>query len=171
MIVKTRRRHRPDTPVPARCWWIAALLGCVLAGTALTAAAADVPTEFANQENEEQYKKLVRELRCTVCQSETIYESNAALAGDMRRRVYEMTADGASEEEIIDFMVQRYGEYVRYRPALTGSTILLWSGPFLLLLVGGLIWAQVVRQRRRMTATPDLTEEERAALERFRQGE
>jgi cytochrome c-type biogenesis protein CcmH len=94
-----------------------------------TAAPLVNPVDFDTPEQEAQYQKLVRELRCTVCQSETIYESNAALAGDMRRRVYEMTAAGASEQEIIDFLVQRYGDYVRYRPAFQANTVLAVDQP------------------------------------------
>lgn len=151
-----------------------ALAGLVLAlaaGGAGTAAALVNPVDFDTPEQEAQYQKLVRELRCTVCQSETIYESNAALAGDMRRRVYEMTAAGAGEQEIIDFLVQRYGDYVRYRPAFQANTVLLWTGPFLILVVGGLIWMRVVRQRRRLVGREGLTARERDALERFRRGE
>lgn len=115
------------------------------------------PLEFDDQAQERQYQKLVKELRCTVCQSESVYESNAALAADVRRRVYEMTLAGASEQEIIDFMVTRYGNYVRYRPPLQKDTLLLWSSPFLLLLVGGLIWWQVVHRRRQFMEPPALS--------------
>lgn len=167
----THLRHR-------RTAWtggLGTLLGALLIGLMLASPAAALPVgqpvEFETEAQEQQYQRLVRELRCTVCQSETIYESNAPLAGDMRRRVYEMTADGASEDEIIDFMVQRYGDYVRYRPPLQANTVLLWTSPFLLLVAGGLVWLQVVRQRQQVANHGELSADERAALERFRRGE
>lgn len=150
------------------------LLGTALAaGLALGAGNAGAvamgePVEFESEAKERQYSRLVRELRCTVCQSETIYESNAPLAADMRRRVYEMTAEGRSEEEIIDFLVQRYGDYVRYRPPMQANTVLLWTGPFLALAVGGGIWFTVVRHRRGLTTRRELTPEQRDAVRRFR---
>ncbi len=151
------------------------LAGLFLAAVVLASPVAALPmgkpVDFETQEQEAQYQKLVRELRCTVCQSETIHESNAALAGDMRRRVYEMTAAGASEQEIIDFLVQRYGDYVRYRPAFQANTVLLWTSPFLILFAGGMVWLQVVRQRQRLVLRQELSAEERAALEQFRRGE
>ena len=127
------------------------------------------PVQFEDAEKEEQYQRLLRELRCTVCQSETIYESRAPLAADMRRRVYDMTKEGQSEEVIIDFMVQRYGDYVRYRPAMQSNTFLLWVSPFLALIVGGIIWVQLVRRRNSTEETStELTEEQRKQLERLR---
>ena len=153
-----------------------ALLGATFAAAlALGAGSAGAvtigePVEFESEAKERQYSRLVRELRCTVCQSETIYESNAPLAADMRRRVYEMTVEGRSEEEIIDFLVQRYGDYVRYRPPLQANTVLLWTSPFLALVVGGGIWFTVVRQRRALVTRRELTPEERAAVRQFRDG-
>lgn len=108
--------------------------------------------EFNDTTQEAQYQKLVKELRCTVCQSESIYESNSPLASDVRRKVYEMTVEGKTEQNIIDYMVERYGDYVRFRPALQGNTLLLWSSPFVLLVVGGLIWLQVVSRRKKTSA-------------------
>ena len=154
---------------PLRALVVAALATAVVlsAGNA-GAVAIGEPVEFESEAKERQYSRLVRELRCTVCQSETIYESNAPLAADMRRRVYEMTAEGRSEEEIIDFLVQRYGDYVRYRPPLQANTILLWTSPFLALVVGGGIWFTVVRQRRALVTRRELTPEQRDAIRRFR---
>ncbi|WP_163577141.1 cytochrome c-type biogenesis protein [Halomonas faecis] len=147
------------------------LVGWLLpAGLALALAIGE-PGDFASEAEREQYQRLIRELRCTVCQGETIHESNATLAGDMRRRVYEMTRDGQSAEAIVAFMVARYGDYVRYRPPLQANTALLWASPFLLLLVGGVVWWQVVRGRRAMVARPTFTAEERTALERLRRGD
>lgn len=128
------------------------------------------PGEFDSDVQRAQYETLIRELRCTVCQGETIHESNAALAADMRQRVYRMTREGQSAEAIVDFMVARYGDYVRYRPPLQANTALLWASP-LLLFAGGVVWWQVVRRRRSQPAHPTFTAEERAVLERLQHGD
>lgn len=149
---------------------LALLLGFALANPA-GAVAIEEPLEFDTEEQREQYYTLVRELRCTVCQSETIYESPAEFSADMREKVYEMTINGHSKEEIIDFMTSRYGDYVRYKPPMQLNTALLWVSPFLLLVIGVITWLQVVRRRRQLAARGgDLTESERRALERFRRG-
>ncbi|MCE8010394.1 cytochrome c-type biogenesis protein CcmH [Halomonas desiderata] len=140
--------------------WLAAGLAMALA--------IGQPVEFDNEAQKRQYDTLVRELRCTVCQSETIHESNAELAADMRRRVYDMTLAGHDADAIIEFMVQRYGDYVRYRPPLQANTWLLWASPFLLMFGGALVWWRIVVGRRGMAERPDFTEQERAVLERLR---
>lgn len=140
--------------------WLAAGLAMALA--------IGQPVEFDNEAQKRQYDTLVRELRCTVCQSETIHESNAELAADMRRRVYDMTLAGHDDDAIIEFMVQRYGDYVRYRPPLQANTWLLWASPFLLMFGGALVWWRIVVGRRGMAERPDFTEQERAVLERLR---
>ncbi|MBK1734761.1 cytochrome C biogenesis protein [Halorhodospira abdelmalekii] len=147
------------------------LLAGVLVAAPATAISIGQPLEFETEAQREQYYTLVRELRCTVCQTETIYESPAPLAADMRRRVYQMTIEGYSKNEVIEFMTHRYGDFVRYRPPLQFNTALLWVSPFLLLVVGGVAWLQVVRRRQQMAAHSDLTESERRALERFRRGD
>ncbi|WP_245904650.1 cytochrome c-type biogenesis protein [Billgrantia lactosivorans] len=129
------------------------------------------PLEFSSEAQRRQYDSLVRELRCTVCQSETIHESNAELAADMRRRVYDMTLAGHDADAIVDFMVQRYGDYVRYRPPLQANTLLLWASPALLLLGGGVVWWRVVAGRRGGVGRAEFTAAERAMLDRLRQGE
>ncbi|MGJ7458800.1 cytochrome c-type biogenesis protein [Halomonas sp. RA08-2] len=140
------------------------------AGLALALAIGE-PIEFESEAQRLQYETLTRELRCTVCQSETIHESNAELAADMRRRVYRMTLDGVSAEAIVDFMVARYGDYVRYRPPLQANTALLWASPFLLFFGGLLVWWQVMRRRARPDDEPQFTDQERAALERLCRGD
>jgi len=148
------------------------LLAALLLGPGTAAAIPlGTPVEFSSAENERKYQKLIRELRCTVCQSESLHESNAQLAADMRRRIHEMLEAGASEDEVVDFLVQRYGEYVRYRPPFQANTALLWLAPFLMLAAGAAIWLGVVRRRRRMLDHETLTEDDREALKRFRRGE
>ena len=140
------------------------------AGLAMALAIGE-PIAFETEAQQRQYQTLVRELRCTVCQSETIHESNAELAADMRRRVYDMTLAGHDADAIVDFMVQRYGDYVRYRPPLQANTALLWASPFLLLLVGTLAWWRMIVGRKRMVQRPEFTEQERETLQRLRSGE
>ena len=114
----------------------------------------------ANPQVEARLKTLAVELRCLVCQNQTLADSNAPLAEDLRREVREMIAKGMSDREIIDFLVQRYGDFVLYRPPWKASTTLLWLGPFLLLIAGatGLVFA--LRRRQKKLADVTLSEAE-----------
>jgi cytochrome c-type biogenesis protein CcmH len=110
--------------------------------------------------------KLAEELRCLVCQNQSIAESNAELALDLRRQINEQIAAGRSDREIVDFMVERYGDFVLYRPPFKGTTLVLWGGPFLLLVAGLLVLARTLRARRRRAAEePPLTAEEHRRAE------
>ena len=113
-----------------------------------------------NPQVEARLKTLAIELRCLVCQNQTLADSHAPLAEDLRREVREMIAKGMSDKEIIDFLVQRYGDFVLYRPPWKASTTLLWLGPFLLLIAGatGLVFA--LRRRQKKLADVTLSEEE-----------
>jgi len=95
-------------------------------------------------------ERITKELRCLVCQNESIADSNADLARDLRRQVREMLVAGSSDDAIFKFMTDRYGEFVRFAPPLTPKTALIWGAPFFMLLLGGLIIYRVVRQRSRM---------------------
>jgi cytochrome c-type biogenesis protein CcmH len=97
-------------------------------------------------------KKLETELRCLVCQNQTLADSNADLAGDLRREVRELALDGKNDSEIRDYLVARYGDFVLYDPPLKRTTWLLWFGPFALLAGGGLLWWQVLSRRQRAPA-------------------
>ena len=123
------------------------------------------PRDFSSPEHEERYHTLVDELRCLVCQNQTIAESNADLASDLRREVYRMVAEDRSAEEIAGFMVARYGDFVLYRPPWRGGTIALWVGPFLLAAIGLAVLAVYLR-RRRASAAP-LNSEERLRVRRI----
>lgn len=90
--------------------------------------------QFDSAEMEADYKQLVEELRCLVCQNQNLAGSDADLARDLRRETYQMLQQGKSRQEVVDFMVTRYGDFVLYRPQFKSSTYLLWLGPFLLLL-------------------------------------
>lgn len=130
------------------------LLLLLLAGTAV-ATTIEV-YHFDNPEEEARYKQLVHELRCLVCQNQDLADSNAELAQDMRHRTYEMVRAGKSDEEIVAFMVERYGDFVLYRPPVKGSTLLLWVGPFIILGAGVLILVLFIRRRNR-EAVPHLS--------------
>ena len=108
--------------------------------------------EFDSPQHEQRYKKLIAELRCLVCQNQNLADSNAELAQDLRSITYNMIHDGSGDDEIVDFMVARYGDFVLYRPPFKSSTLLLWVGPFVILLIGVLSAFLVIRRRKRQTA-------------------
>ncbi len=105
------------------------------------------PRSFDDPEKEALYRHLVGEMRCLVCQNESLAASNAELAQDLREEIYEMVLAGRSEQEIIDYMVQRYGDFVLYRPPVKPETWPLWAGPGLLLLIALFIAWRVLRGR------------------------
>lgn len=104
--------------------------------------------EFKQLEQEQQYKTLIKELRCLVCQNQTIADSNADLAKDLRQQVYEMINQGKNRKEIVDYMLARYGDFVLYRPPLKAKTILLWAGPVVFLVFGFLMLFFYIRNRK-----------------------
>nr|VFK42830.1 MAG: cytochrome c-type biogenesis protein CcmH [Candidatus Kentron sp. SD]VFK48364.1 MAG: cytochrome c-type biogenesis protein CcmH [Candidatus Kentron sp. SD] len=122
--------------------------------------------EFADPEQEARYKTLIEELRCLVCQNQSLADSNAELAVDLRGKVYTMIKEGADEDTVKEFMVSRYSEYVLYRPPITNTTLLLWLAPILFALLGFVILLSRVRRRAGAT-TPDapLSETEKKRLE------
>jgi cytochrome c-type biogenesis protein CcmH len=108
---------------------------------------------FANPQQETRYKNIIAELRCLVCQNQNLADSNADLAKDLRKKTHAMILAGQSDAQIIDFMVVRYGDFVRYRPPFKPSTVLLWTSPALLLVLGlGILWR--VTSRSRETPSP-----------------
>ena len=109
--------------------------------------------------------ELAAELRCLVCQNQSLAESNAGLAVDLRNQIREQLARGASEREVVDFMVARYGDFVLYRPPLKASTFFLWFGPFVLLIAG--IYVLIRRIRRQRTMNGQLSEAERLRAEQL----
>jgi cytochrome c-type biogenesis protein CcmH len=120
--------------------------------------------EFDNREQEVRYQELTEELRCTVCQNQNIAGSNAELAHDLRDKTYRMVREGKSKDEIKDFMVARYGNFVLYDPPVTAGTLLLWVGPFLFLVFGGWLLLRLLRRRRgRAAVTVDEAQLRRAA--------
>jgi cytochrome c-type biogenesis protein CcmH len=146
------------------------LVALLLTAAPIVAAAGEaVPTEN-DPVAAERAVHLANELRCLVCQNQSIAESNAELAVDLRRQIREQIAAGKSDREITDFMVARYGDFVLYRPPLKLSTVLLWLGPLLLLVAGCVVLARQLRARRSAGPPPDLTPEERRRAQRMLSG-
>jgi cytochrome c-type biogenesis protein CcmH len=104
--------------------------------------------EFKNAEQESTYNDLVNELRCLVCQNQNIADSNAELAQDLKRKTYELVTQGKNKQEISEYMVKRYGDFVLYNPPVTSTTYLLWSGPFIILFIGLFLLIKVIRNRK-----------------------
>jgi cytochrome c-type biogenesis protein CcmH len=119
-------------------------LGVALAGNAL---AIDTERDFQDPALQARYEAITKELRCLVCQNETIADSNASLAVDLRREVHKMIADGKTDDEIKDFMLARYGDFVLYKPRMTGKNFVLWAAPVLLLLFGVFAAVRFIRKR------------------------
>ena len=109
--------------------------------------------QFKNLEHERRYKSLILELRCVVCQNQNIAESNAALAKDLRKQVFKMINAGKSDDDILEFMVIRYGDFVLYRPEFNSMTFLLWVGPFIIFIIGLTILVSFIRQRKTVVAS------------------
>lgn len=138
---------------------IAVFLGAML--LAMQALAIDTGRAFEDPERQARYERLIKDLRCLVCQNQSIADSNATLAGDLRREVREMMIAGQSDDQIREFMTARYGDFVLYRPPVSPRTWLLWSAPVLLLLGGLGIAAMVVMRRMRAArANPAALDEE-----------
>ncbi len=115
--------------------------------------------------------KLSEKLRCLVCQNQSIADSSAELAQDLRRQIREQVAAGKTDDEIVAYMVARYGDFVLYEPPVKSSTALLWAGPALLVVVGFAVLARLVRTRRTEPASPPLTPEERERAARLLSGD
>ncbi|HHI94641.1 MAG TPA: cytochrome c-type biogenesis protein CcmH [Gammaproteobacteria bacterium] len=141
------------------------ILLCLLAFTSLAAAKEATPMA-TDPEMEKTVNAIAAELRCLVCQNQTIADSHAPLAVDLKNQVRNMVESGQSQDEIVDYMVQRYGDFVRYRPPMKASTMLLWAGPFLLLLIGVVVLVVNLRKRAAMMKNDeDLSLEENERLQ------
>jgi len=125
---------------------LAGLFAGLLAACGL-AMAIDTEPAFDDPVLQHRYESINRELRCLVCQNQTIADSNATLAQDLRREVREMIAAGKTDAEIREFMIDRYGDFVLYRPRLTAQNFLLWAAPALLLIVGAVVLVRVIRRK------------------------
>jgi cytochrome c-type biogenesis protein CcmH len=121
---------------------------------------------FPTTAEEEHFKALIGQLRCLVCQNETLADSDADLAHDLRAEVYEMMKSGKSDKEVIDFLVKRYGDFVLYNPPVKPSTYLIWYGPFVLLAIAALLLMRAVG-RQQQVQEPTISEQDRKRLERL----
>jgi cytochrome c-type biogenesis protein CcmH len=139
----------------ATAWLLAFALLAAPACARAQAAGDSAPLEFRDAAEEARFHALTAELRCVMCQNQSLADSNAQIAHDLRREVLVLMRDGRSDDEIVAFLVQRYGEFVRYKPAMEPATWLLWFGPALLLAGGGFVVYRIVRHRgRRDLAVP-----------------
>ncbi len=119
---------------------------------------------FRNAQSEANYTALVNELRCLVCQNQTIADSDADLAKDLRAKVYQMVEDGQSQNEVIDYMTARYGDFVLYRPAFKMKTLLLWLGPVIFLLLALFLVVRWVRSQAAAAPAISLSKEEQDSV-------
>ena len=128
------------------------LLACLLGiGLGIGAAlAVDVNGQLEDPALQSRFEDIAKQLRCLVCQNESIADSNATLAEELRQEVREMLVAGKTDGEIFDFMTARYGEFVRYNPPLEGKTYLIWGAPFVLLIGGGFAVWRIARSRSRL---------------------
>lgn len=125
--------------------------------------------EFNNPVEEARYRALIDELRCPKCQNTNLAGSDAGLAGDLKDRVYQQVREGRSDAEIRDYLVDRYGDFITYKPPMRAGTFLLWWGPLLLLLVVGSVL--IARARRKPVRNKPLSPEEHARLQRLLAGQ
>ncbi|HDY99092.1 MAG TPA: cytochrome c-type biogenesis protein CcmH [Pseudomonas sabulinigri] len=147
-------------------WLVGLTLGAVL----LSAQAAVDTFEFKSEQERERFYSISTELRCPKCQNQNIADSDAPIAHDLRNEVFRLLEDGRSDDEIVDYMVARYGDFVRYRPALNAETLVLWFGPLFFLLAGFLAVFMLVRRRQRAAKDPletILTSEEQQQLDQL----
>ena len=117
--------------------------------------AIDAGDAFDDPAMQARYEKISSEVRCLVCQNQTIKDSNAFLADDLRREIRRLLQEGKTDAEVYDYLVARYGDFVLYRPRMQGKTLALWIAPFLLIAVGGLIAVKVVRGRMTLSIDDD----------------
>lgn len=132
-----------------------ALLATLVLLALAPARAIDAEGPPADPDQARLYDKLIHEVRCLVCQNQTIGDSTAPLAADLRREIRRMVVEGSSEGEIEEFLLARYGDFVLYRPRFAGATTVLWLAPAFLLAIGGLVLARVIARRRELPADRD----------------
>lgn len=122
---------------------------------------------FDDPKKEETFRELLKELRCPKCQNQDIADSNAELAKDLREKTYQMLQEGSSKEEVVDYMVARYGNFILYKPPFMASTLILWAGPVLVLLIGLVVVLVRTRKKPALAADETLSEEEKQRLKRL----
>ena len=117
--------------------------------------AIDAGQAFDDPEMQARYERIISEVRCLVCQNQTIKDSNVFLASDLRREIRRMLDEGQTDAEIAEFLVSRYGEFVLYRPPMSGKTLILWIAPLLLIGFGTVVVVRVLRSRMSMPIDDD----------------
>ena len=122
-------------------------LGCFLF-LFLSVSSATTLYPFESPKQDAQFKYLLKELRCLVCQNQDLADSNAGLAKDLRAEVYQLVKDGQSDQQIIDYLTQRYGDFILFKPPVKSVTALLWFGPILFLILGFLIFLRSIRAKK-----------------------
>lgn len=129
------------------CRYLVFLLLALVFSTSTAQKAADpTPLQFSDTAEEQRFHNLVAELRCVMCQNQSLADSNAQIAIDLRREVLDLMREGRSDADVRDFLVARYGEFVLYRPRVSGTTWLLWFGPLLFVLGGGFVVWRLLRR-------------------------
>ena len=131
------------------------LIVTVLLLSGMSLFAIDTEEPFDDPELQARYDQLIDEFRCLVCQNQPISDSNAGLAFDLRREIHRMISEGASDAQVRSFLVERYGDFVLYRPPFKPTTWLLWAAPFLLVAAGLTIAIVILRRRREMVSAAD----------------
>lgn len=131
----------------------AAIVGLLLLASHATAI--DTDTAFDDPALQARYEKIISEVRCLKCQNQTIKDSNAFLADDLRREIRRMLEEGKTDAEIFDFLVVRYGEFALYRPRMSGKTLVLWLAPAVFIVLGAFIAFRVVRRRMSLPVDDD----------------
>ncbi len=145
--------------------WLAMLFAVLMAsvGSISVSYAVNLETyQFDDPNKEALFRELINELRCPKCQNQSIADSDAPLAKDLRDRTYQMVQQGATKQEVVDYMVARYGDFAYYRPPVRLSTLVLWLGPVLVVLTGALVIIVRVRQQRHEEV--ELSDHEREQL-------
>ena len=141
--------------------FISKLVFLITVSYSFVTVAAPIETfKFDSPETEKVFHKLSEEIRCLVCQNQNIAESNADLAKDLRLEIYTMLSQGKTEDQIVDFMVDRYGDYVLYRPPFKPMTWLLWFGPFIIFVIGLIFVVRFMKSQNMSRQMESLSEEE-----------
>ena len=128
----------------------------------MAAFAIDTGKAFEDPEMQARYERLIAETRCVTCQNQSIKDSNAFIAADLRREIQRLMSEGKSDEEIAEFLVTRYGDFVLYRPRMAGKTMLLWIAPFAFVLFGIFALIRVLRHRMALPMDDEATDDGQA---------
>nr|WP_165773137.1 cytochrome c-type biogenesis protein [Conservatibacter flavescens] len=150
------------------------LTALLLLSLSLSSFAAIDALNFDSPAQEKDYHALTQELRCPQCQNNNIADSNATIAVDMRHKVFELLQEGKSKQDVVNYMVERYGNFVTYDPPITAATLILWIAPILLVLIGIFMLFRrrpQVQQKSAGQNTVDLTQAEKQRLEKILNGE